>query len=108
MLERTNPSGGPAEAEALIIDTTDTYYLLNPDGDLAPTQRAFEKWFSSLHGWQVTLCLAAYSACVCTPMLALEHESIQSLLVGRNIIRGSKLSCACHPYARCPRFDENL
>lgn len=102
MLERTNPSGGPAEAEALIIDTTDTYYLLNPDGDLAPTQRAFEKWFSSLHGWQVLLRLAAYSACVCTQVLALEHDPIQSLPAGQNVIRGSQLSYACHPNALCP------
>ena len=34
------------------IDAGDAYYLLNPDGDLAPTQAAFERWFASLRGWQ--------------------------------------------------------
>ena len=35
------------------VDVGDAYYLLNPDGDLAPTQAAFERWFASLRGWQV-------------------------------------------------------
>ena len=34
------------------IDAGDAFYLLNPDGDLAPTQAAFERWFASLRGWQ--------------------------------------------------------
>lgn len=38
-----------------VIDAADAYYLLNPDGDLAPTQQAFEGWFASLRGWQVTI-----------------------------------------------------
>ena len=37
------------------IDAGDAYYLLNPDGDLAPTQAAFERWFASLRGWQARL-----------------------------------------------------
>lgn len=59
VLERS-AQGAPQEAAqapppgALVIDAADTYYLLNPDGDLAPTQQAFESWFASLRGWQVT------------------------------------------------------
>ena len=54
MLERSTAAGELTAAGVLTIDAADAYYLLNPDGDLAPTQRAFEKWFSSQHGWQVT------------------------------------------------------
>ncbi len=56
-LERRHQHSGcgrPGDDPALpCVDVGDAYYLLNPDGDLAPTQAAFERWFASLRGWQV-------------------------------------------------------
>lgn len=52
MLERTPPAA-PGSRALGTLDPGDAYYLLNPDGDLAPTQRAFEGWFQSMEGWEV-------------------------------------------------------
>lgn len=44
-------SAGAAAADAL--DLGSTFYMLNPSGDLASTQAAFEERFASLPGWEV-------------------------------------------------------
>jgi Peptidase family C50 len=44
-------SAGAAPADAL--DLGSTFYMLNPSGDLASTQAAFEERFASLPGWEV-------------------------------------------------------
>ena len=38
------------------IDPRSAYYLLNPSGDLATTQAAFQDWFAHQQGWQVRPC----------------------------------------------------
>jgi len=58
----------PVDASPPCIDAGDAFYLLNPDGDLAPTQAAFERWFASLRGWQARLLLCERSA--------VQHSSI--------------------------------
>ena len=35
------------------VDLSSTFYALNPSGDLADTQSAFQDWFSGMRGWQV-------------------------------------------------------
>ncbi|XP_072020427.1 LOW QUALITY PROTEIN: separin-like [Amphiura filiformis] len=34
------------------VDTTDTFFVLNPTNDLANTQKTFQKWFEKENGWQ--------------------------------------------------------
>lgn len=34
------------------VDPYNTYYVLNPSGDLAKTQQAFEEWFKENLGWE--------------------------------------------------------
>jgi separase len=46
-----NAAAGPAPAGAL--DLGSTFYMLNPSGDLASTQAAFEERFASVPGWEV-------------------------------------------------------
>ena len=36
-----------------LADFSSAFYALNPGGDLAETQRAFEAWFRRLPGWEV-------------------------------------------------------
>ena len=56
LVRRHQRDGRPAGEPPLpCIDAGNAYYLLNPDGDLAPTQAAFERWFASLRGWQVRM-----------------------------------------------------
>lgn len=40
------------------VDLSSTFYALNPSGDLADTQSAFQDWFSGMRGWQVRGCAA--------------------------------------------------
>ena len=35
------------------VDLSSTYYALNPSGDLAATQAAFQDWFRGMRGWEV-------------------------------------------------------
>jgi len=35
------------------VDPYNTFYLLNPSGDLGSTQAAFEDWFKNQKGWEV-------------------------------------------------------
>eukprot|EP00887_Chlorella_sp_A99_P003555 scaffold7.g3555.t1 len=39
---------------AAVADLRSTYYALNPSGDLAATQSAFQDWFARLRGWEGT------------------------------------------------------
>lgn len=45
--------GAAAVASAAALDLGSTFYMLNPSGDLAMTQAAFEERFASLPGWEV-------------------------------------------------------
>lgn len=36
------------------VDLSSTFYALNPSGDLADTQSAFQDWFGGMRGWQVS------------------------------------------------------
>lgn len=49
-------AAGGASAETACVNALDlgsTFYMLNPSGDLASTQAAFEERFTSLPGWEV-------------------------------------------------------
>eukprot|EP00798_Chlamydomonas_sp_ICE-L_P001706 gene1706-33112_t len=39
---------------AAVVDPTSAYYLINPEGDLITTQKAFEPWVSEQLGWEGT------------------------------------------------------
>lgn len=45
-----------AEEGRRSVNASNSYYLLNPSGDLSSTQAAFEDWFASEEGWKVGLC----------------------------------------------------
>lgn len=50
-------------SEARIIDMANTFYLLNPAGDLVDTQRTFEGRFTEEFGWQVSMSGISDQAC---------------------------------------------
>lgn len=45
--------GGGGGGGGAALDLASTFYMLNPSGDLAATQAAFEERFSSQAGWEV-------------------------------------------------------
>ena len=34
------------------VDPHDTYYIINPSGDLPRTEKTFASWFSGVPGWK--------------------------------------------------------
>eukprot|EP00897_Mesotaenium_endlicherianum_P004306 jgi/Mesen1/3903/ME000208S02909 len=66
--ERAREEGGVPP----VVDPQDAFYLLNPSGDLAPTQAAFEALFRLQPGWQVNSAASSTSACL---LLSLKPES---------------------------------
>jgi hypothetical protein len=56
----SGPAAGAASTGAL--DLGSTFYMLNPSGDLAMTQAAFEERFASLPGWEVCACSSKWRA----------------------------------------------
>ncbi|PRW58029.1 Regulator of spindle pole body duplication [Chlorella sorokiniana] len=41
-----------AHRASTCVDLSSTFYALNPSGDLADTQSAFQDWFGGMRGWQ--------------------------------------------------------
>lgn len=50
---RSSGAGGGEGSAAPDVDLGSTFYALNPSGDLASTQSAFQDWFARLAGWEV-------------------------------------------------------
>ncbi len=44
---------GPKAEGAVMIDLAESFYLLNPGGDLPATQQTFQSWLEQQPSWQV-------------------------------------------------------
>jgi len=54
-IDRSIPQSKQLSADSVAepsVDPYNTYYVLNPSGDLAKTQQAFEDWFKENLGWE--------------------------------------------------------
>lgn len=63
------PGGGDGGVTAQ-VDLSNTFYMLNPGGDLMDTQQCFEDWFASQLNWQVGLC-----CCPCNTLTYKMHTN---------------------------------
>jgi separase len=76
-----------------IVDPYNTFYLLNPSGDLGSTQAAFEDWFKNQKGWEGKMgVVPSPEECISALQkhdlfIYFGHGSGEQYLSGRNIRR---------------------
>ena len=76
---RESEAAGELAVASCLVDVANTFYTLNPSGDLVSTQRSFETWFAGIRGWEVSRRRA--SVCVVASCFSGFHLPLRHLVV---------------------------